>query len=199
MTMPGINDAFKKHCAESSDAGSILPDWQQEPKTPERTDEPSPGVVPLPRDSFSDSSESGSFQIVRRPTRFSASASPPPDDPIQNRTTGAFFVRHSGASASKFPPFPPPDSEPPFSSPDSEPPFSDSSVGGILRTLPPLWGVDLALILISVIALAAIALHFEEVLMVFAFCLYRLLDTAIWIALPFFLLLILFRVLLRRR
>ena len=203
--MPGINDAFKKHCAESSDAGSILPDWRQEPTTPESP----PDVVPAPRNSFSDSSESGVFQIVRRPTRSSGSASPPPDDPNQNPPKGSFFVRRSKSSAFKLPPFPeppfsspapePPFPEPPFSSPTPEPPFSAPSVGGGLRTPPPLWGVDLALILISVIGLAAIALHFEEVLMVLALCLYRLLDAAIWIVLPLFLLLILFRVLLRRR
>lgn len=80
--------------------------------------------------------------------------------------------------------------------------YANSLSGGLrdkFQDLPPLWGVNLALILISIVGLTAIALHFEAILMVIAFCIYRLFDAAIGIIFPLLGLLLLFRILLRRR
>lgn len=190
--MPGINDALKKHCPKGSDADSGLSVWKPRQETSEQTDETASRFVPLSHpDSSSDSSESTFFQITKKPTPPLLSSSSVWDDQTENP---AFGGEPSGLSGFEPPVFPSPNPEPPF--------HVGSAASGLrdkLPDLPPLWGVDLALILVSVIGLAVIALHFEAILMAIAFCVYRLFDVAIWIVVPVLALLLLFRILLRRR
>lgn len=99
MTMPGINDAFKKHCAKGLEADSSLSVWKPKQGTSEQPDETPSRFVPL---SHSDSSESAFFQITKKLTPAPVSSSPVWDDRTENPAFGGEPFEPSS------------DSEPPF-------------------------------------------------------------------------------------
>lgn len=65
--------------------------------------------------------------------------------------------------------------------PKSKPVRRTRSGGSVLSALPPYWGVDLALILVTLAGVAAILLNLDTVLAVLAYAIYRLVNLVLGI------------------